>query len=86
MEPYNRENLINAFQKIHRLGWTKETRNENQGSAGNTLEYLLRIGENNLSILNATERKLKAHKLGSTSFMILLHSEPSSKLLKLVPT
>lgn len=85
MEPFTKEKLIQNFQKIHDMDWIPERRSGNQGSAGNTLEDLLGIEENNLPIPNAAEWELKTHKLGSAALTTLLHSEPSPRALKLVP-
>lgn len=86
MEIYSKKDLILRFKEIYSSGWIPEGRSGNQGSAGNTLEDLLGIKENNLPIPNAAEWELKTHKHGSTALTTLLHSEPSPRALKLVPS
>lgn len=56
--------------------WIPEGRLGNDGSAGNTLEDLLGVGENNLKIPDWGTYELKAHKKESSSLLTLLHREP----------
>lgn len=79
MERYTKEELIKRLQEIADEGWIKGCRKGNCGSAGNTLEDLLGIEENNLPIPNAAEWELKTHQANSTALLTLLHSEPSPR-------
>lgn len=85
MQTYTKQGLIDRFEEIKDMGWISEGRQGNQGSAGNTLEDLLGIVENNLPVPNAAEWELKTHKLNSSALLTLLHSEPSPNALRLVP-
>ncbi|GBD81169.1 hypothetical protein TEHD10_2232 [Tetragenococcus halophilus subsp. halophilus] len=85
MQTYTKEGLKKRFKEIKDMGWISEGRQGNQGSAGNTLEDLLGVSENNLPIPNAAEWELKTHKLNSSALLTLLHSEPSPNALRLVP-
>ena len=53
---------------------------------GNTLEDLLGIVENNLPLPNAAEWELKCQRAKTSSLTTLLHSEPSPRAMKLVPS
>jgi hypothetical protein len=85
MKLYTKENLINEFKKIAKMGWIENTRNGNSGGVGNTLEDLLGIEENNLPIPNAAEWELKAQRLDTSSLTTLFHMEPSPRAVKFVP-
>lgn len=84
LQSFTKEELIKKFKELAEIGWIKGAREGNCGSAGNTLEDLLGIEENNLPIPNAAEWELKTHKLNSTSLLTLLHSEPSPQGMSLV--
>ena len=56
--------------------WHTETRIGNDGSAGNTLEDLLGIEENNLKIPDWGDIELKTRKKDSQSLITLKHMEP----------
>ena len=81
---FTKEELIKKLDEIRAKGWIQERRAGNHGSAGNTLEDLLGIKENNLPIPNAAEWELKTHKMNSSSLVTLFHQEPSPRALKLV--
>ena len=81
---FTKETLINQLNEIREKGWIQEKRKGNHGSAGNTLEDLLGIQENNLPIPNAAEWELKTHKINSSALVTLFHQEPSPRALKLV--
>ena len=85
IERYSKQELINKLQEIAEEGWIKGTRKGNCGSAGNTLENLLGIEENNLPIPNAAEWELKTHQSNSTALLTLLHKEPSPRACNHVP-
>lgn len=83
---YTKESLIAELLKISNQGWISNARHGNHGGIGNTLEDLLGIEENNLPIPNAAEWELKTHRIGSASLITLLHSEPSPRAIKFVPS
>lgn len=85
MKIYTKEELIIELKKIRDLGFVLNARHGNHGGIGNTLEDLLGIEENNLPIPNAAEWELKTQRLGTTSLVTLLHSEPSPQALRFVP-
>ncbi|MDO4988160.1 MAG: MvaI/BcnI family restriction endonuclease [Synergistes sp.] len=85
MIEYTKESLIAALNNITDMGWIKNRRSGNSGGAGNTLEDLLNIPENNLPLPNAAEWELKTHKKGSASLLTLFHAEPSPTAMKIVP-
>lgn len=85
IERYTKPKLIERLQEITDYGWIKGARKGNCGSAGNTLEDLLGIVENNLPIPNAAEWELKTHLIKSSSLLTLLHSEPSPRACSHVP-
>lgn len=83
---YTKESLIEAIKKIRDQGWIKSTRSPgNSGAIGNTLEDLLGIEENNLSIPNAAEWELKTQRINTSALMTLFHLEPSPRAMKIVP-
>jgi hypothetical protein len=57
--------------------WHDEGRKGNNGSAGNTLEDLLGISENNLRLPDWGDVEIKTGKEESASLLTLLHREPS---------
>ena len=81
-----KEELIEQFRRIEKLGWVENVRGRNDGAVGNTLEDLLGIPENNLPIPNAAEWELKAQRTTSNSLLTLFHTEPSPRAAKLVPS
>lgn len=82
---YTKESLIEKIKEISKQGWIPNNRHGNQGGAGNTLEDLLGIEENNLPIPNAAEWELKSQRIGSSSLTTLFHIEPSPRAIKFVP-
>ena len=85
MKIYTKGKLIEALLKIRAKGWVETTRPGNDGGVGNTLEHLLGISENNLTIPNASEWELKAQRLNSSALGTLFHQEPSPRNAKIVP-
>lgn len=85
MKLYTKDELIARLKEISTMGWIPNGRHGNQGGAGNTLEDLLGIEENNLPIPNANEWELKTQRLSTNSLTTLFHSEPSPMALKFVP-
>lgn len=86
MKVYTKETLIEALRSIREKGWIANTRHNNHGGVGNTLEDLLEIPENNLPLPNAAEWELKCQRANTSSLTTLLHIEPSPTALKLVPS
>lgn len=81
----SKEELIKSFAEIESAGWIENTtRAKNDGAAGNLLEDLLGIPENNLPIPNAAEWELKTQKDNTNSLLTLFHKEPSPTALKIV--
>ena len=84
-EIFTKDSLIRKLGEIAAMGFVPNARHGNHGGAGNTLEDLLGIEENNLPIPNAAEWELKTHKVGSASLVTLFHSEPSPRAVRFVP-
>lgn len=82
---FTKESLKNKLIEIRNFGWVPNKRTGNAGGAGNTLEDLLGIPENNLPLPNAGEWELKTRKINSTSLITLFHMEPSPRAFKFVP-
>lgn len=72
----NLNSLIDNFTSYVRGKWHKERRRGNDGSAGNTLEDLLGIEENNLKLPDWGDFELKTKQLETQSLITLLHREP----------
>ena len=83
-EIFTKESLIQKLVDVAQMGFVPNARHGNHGGAGNTLEDLLGIEENNLPIPNAAEWELKTHKTGSASLVTLFHSEPSPRAVRFV--
>ena len=56
--------------------WHQGTRPGNDGNAGNTLEDLLGVSENNLSLPDYGEIEIKSQKKETGSLITLFHKEP----------
>ena len=89
MKTFTKESLKAELLEISNRGFIashKDTsRYRNDGAAGNLLENLLGIEENNLPLPNANEWELKVQRKQTSSLMTLFHSEPSPRALKFVP-
>ena len=70
------ENLVKKLRTEVQDKWHPEGRVGNDGSAGNTLEDLLGVEENNLRIPDWGEIELKTKQEKSSSLVTLLHREP----------
>ncbi len=81
-----KEELIESFLRIEKIGWVENTHGRNDGAVGNVLEDLLGIPENNLPIPNAAEWELKAQRSNTASLLTLFHTEPSPRAARLVPS
>lgn len=85
LKVYTKEELISKLKAIKEMDWIENYRRGNHGSAGNVLEDLLDIPENNLAIANSGEWEFKTKRKASTSLSTLLHNEPSPRNAFLVP-
>lgn len=85
LKVFTKEELISKLKDIKNMGWVQNYRQGNDGSAGNVLEDLLEIPENNLAIANAGEWEFKTKRRASSSLSTLLHNEPSPRNARLVP-
>ncbi len=76
MEPRNAEQLVIKMRLI--VGrWHDSARVGNAGAAGNTLEDLLGVEENNLHLPDFGDIELKTQKFeGENSLLTLFHKEP----------
>jgi hypothetical protein len=82
---YTKSALIAKLKEIALMDWIPNARQGNAGGAGNTLEDLLGIKENNLPIPNAAEWELKTQRINTASLTTLFHIEPSPRAVKFVP-
>src|SRR5690554_3663430 len=73
---YTTEGLIEKLQNDVIGKWHEEGRVGNDGSAGNTLEDLLGVEENNLMLPDWGHIELKTKKKEGTSLVTLMHREP----------
>jgi hypothetical protein len=73
---YTLEKLIVKLKADVIGKWHPERRKGNDGSAGNTLEDLLGVAENNLKLPDWGAIELKTKKKESASLVTLLHREP----------
>ena len=85
LKVFSKEELISKLSAVKDMGWIENYRRGNDGSAGNVLEDLLEIPENNLAIANSGEWEFKTKRKKSTSLSTLLHNEPSPRKAYLVP-
>jgi hypothetical protein len=75
MNDYTGLELINKLKLIKEMGYVKTHRAGNTG-IGKTLEDLLEIKENNLSISNGTDTELKSARKNTSSMLTLLTKSP----------
>jgi hypothetical protein len=73
---YTTEELLRRIRFEIAGKWHVGSRIGNDGNAGNTLEDLLGIPENNLKLPDWGEIELKTHQVDSSSLLTLLHREP----------
>ena len=74
-ETIEKDEIIHRIRAIANK-WHKGTRQGNDGNQGNTLEDLLGIPENNLSIPDMGVYELKTRKIETGSLITLFHKEP----------
>lgn len=90
MKTFTKESLKAELREIAERGWIQSHRDttarRNDGAAGNLLEQLLGIEENNLPLPNAAEWELKVQRSSTSSLMTLFHMEPSPRGMKFVPS
>lgn len=85
LKPISKTELIEQLHAIEQRGWIENTtRTTNDGAAGNKLEDLLGIPENNLPIPNGAEWELKTQRDHTTALLTLFHLEPSPRALNMV--
>lgn len=71
--------LIEKFKKIKKMGWIKSHRPNNvDGGAGNTLEDLLGIKENNCAQADFGEFEIKSQRKNTNSKISLFTKSPSA--------
>jgi hypothetical protein len=75
MNDYTELELIERLKLIKEMGYVKTHRAGNTG-VGKTLEDLLEIKENNLSISNGTDTELKSARKNSSSMLTLFTKSP----------
>ena len=89
MKTFTKDSLKRELLEIAQLGFVpspKDTSTKrNDGAAGNLLERLLGIEENNLPLPNAAEWELKVQRAHTQSNLTLFHMEPSPTALRFVP-
>ncbi len=71
------DELAKKLRQIRDMGWVPNRRPGNQGGAGNTLEDLLGIKENNFQAPDYGPYELKTHTKGG-SYLTLFHQEPAN--------
>ena len=76
MKHYTLDSLIDKAKSDVMDKWHREGRAGNDGSAGNTLEDLLGVEENNLKLPDWGEIEIKTKKREAQSLITLLHREP----------
>ena len=76
MTLFSEEELVSEFNNEIADRWYPEGRQGNDGSAGNTLEDLLGVEENNLRLPDWGDIELKTKRIESQSLITLLHREP----------
>lgn len=79
--------LQSRLADIKKQGWIENTsRHGNHGRAGNLLEDLLEVIENNLSLPDFGSWELKTStRNANTALVTLFHNEPEPRVAKIVP-
>lgn len=70
---------ITAILHKNKDVWLDGTHNGNNGNQGNTIEKLLGVEENNLTLPDLGEIELKTQKLEADSYITLFHKEPQPR-------
>ena len=81
----SREEMMERFGQLVKMGWISSKRPINHGGIGNTIDDLLGFPENNLPIADSAQWELKTHRLGSSSLVTLLHVEPQPRSERIIP-
>lgn len=76
MQDYSSKRLFEKLENDVVGKWHPEARAGNDGNAGNTLEDLLGVSENNLKLPDWGEIELKTKRVETQSLVTLLHREP----------
>ncbi|MCX6775872.1 MAG: MvaI/BcnI family restriction endonuclease [Candidatus Micrarchaeota archaeon] len=82
---FTKEEFIQALKDIKAQGWILNHRPGNDGGAGNTIEDLLGIEENNLPIADTKNWELKTQKV-KENYITLFHMDPYPREANLVPS
>ncbi|MDR3264225.1 MAG: MvaI/BcnI family restriction endonuclease [Clostridiales bacterium] len=72
------------FKTISAMNWVENRRHGNDGGVGNTLEDLLEIVENNLSLPDFGKWELKTQRDTTSSLLTLFHCEPEPREARFV--
>ena len=72
----SKEDLVERMRSIFHQ-WHSGVHIGSDGNAGRTLEHLMGVPENNLSLPDFGDIELKTHMAGSNSLITLFHLEPS---------
>lgn len=80
-----KEQIVDKFRELQGQGWVRNSRPQNDGGIGNTIDDLLGFPENNLPISDTAQWELKSHRLGSSSLVTLFHMEPEPRSERIVP-
>lgn len=75
----SKDDLVKKLKVIRKRGWVHTGRKKNDGAVGNTLEDLLGIPENNLSIANTVNWELKTQRKKTNSLLTLFHVDPKPR-------
>lgn len=89
MKKFTLESLKDDLREIANRGWIQSHRDtssaRNDGAAGNLLENLLGIEENNFPLPDAGDWEIKVTRATSGSLVTLAHSEPWPRAMRFVP-
>ena len=80
---FTKDEFTRALKDIQTKGWVLNHRPGNDGGAGNTLEDLLGIEENNLPISDTKDWELKTQKV-KDNYITLFHMDPYPRTAKLI--
>lgn len=72
----NKDKIIEAFNKVRKLGWVESHRKNNTG-IGKTFEDCIGVVENNLNESDLFGFEIKSHRDESSSFVTLFTKSPS---------
>lgn len=75
LPPNSKEELIERLRELKEKGWIQTRQQVNDGLVGNTLEDILGIEENNITLPDAGKYEIKAQRVDG-SLTTLLHFDP----------